>query len=73
MKQRKQDPIQTKSYVPLTPDGAVKVCTQELNRKQRDTLGALLQIEFLNTIYAGKFQFQAESMPSIEEVREWQA
>ena len=64
----KQQKIFTKSYMPLTPDSGTKVCMSDLNNKQKDYLGALLKTQFLNTLYAGDFQFKAEDVPPIDEV-----
>jgi len=68
MGRSKQEPIKTRSCMPLTPDGAVKVCISELSYKQKDYLGALLQTRVLNAVHLGRFEFWAENMPPIEEV-----
>ena len=65
---RKQFKIRTKSYMPLTPDGNAKLCLSDLDDHQKDYLGALLYTNFLNSLCAGKIQFWAEEMPSIENV-----
>ena len=65
---RKQQKIFTKSYMPLTSDDEVKVCLRDLNNNQKDYLGALLKTQFLNTLYAGNYQFQAKDMLPIDEM-----
>ena len=65
---RKHQKILTKSYMPLTPDNEMKVCISDLNNKQKDYLGALLKTQFLNTLYAGSYEFETKDMPPIDEM-----
>ena len=65
---RKRQPIQTRSYMPLTPGCKVKVCLAELNDERRDYLASILRTAFLNALYAGKFRFWVENAPSVAEV-----
>ena len=57
---QKQTKIHTKSYIPLEPESEAKTCLCDLNHVQKDYLAALLHIQFLNTLYAGRFQFWLE-------------
>lgn len=68
MGRKNQEPIKTRSFMPLTQDGAVKVCISDLTYKQKDYLGALLQTRVLNAVHVGRLEFWAENLPSIEEV-----
>ena len=67
---RSKQPIQTKSYLSLAPDGEDRVCLSDLNYSQKDDLGACLQAEFLSAFYAGKFRFWVESMSPIEQCQQ---
>ena len=58
-----QEPIETKSYLSLRPDGTDvdKVSVNNLGPEQKNNLGALLQVNLLNAVYAGRFEFQIAS------------
>ncbi|MCL2569046.1 MAG: hypothetical protein FWE12_06415 [Oscillospiraceae bacterium] len=57
---RRQEPIQTKSYLSLPPNGESKLCLEDLDGGQKDYLGALLHAAFLNALYAGQARFRIE-------------
>ena len=61
---KKQSKIHTKSYMLLTPDSNTKIYIRDLNDRQKNYLGALLQKNFLNTFYAGKVRFWTEDTPT---------
>ena len=52
--------IRTRSIIPLTPDGEVKVPISELDECQKEYIGSQLQTEFFNALYAGRAHFFVE-------------
>ena len=56
--------IRTRSIIPLTPDGEVKVYLSDLDAQQKECIGSQLQIEFLNALYTGRAHFFVEDKPS---------
>jgi len=66
MGRHRKGSINTKSYIPLTSDGSAPICLEHLEPIQKDYLGALLQIRFLNEAYSGNFSFWIEELPAIE-------
>ena len=65
---RKQQVIQTRSYIPLMLGSKEAICLEDLSNSQRDYLGALLQSTSLNACYAGRVRFWAEDAPAITDV-----
>lgn len=65
---RNREPIKVISYVPLTPDGSVKMRTDEMTPEQRSYVGACLRTKMLNAVYGGQAVFYAEGLPPVETV-----
>lgn len=60
--------IRTKSSIPITPDGKIKICLGSLDACQKDDIGSKLQIAFLNALYTGRAHFFIEDKPCTLEI-----
>ena len=61
---KKPQKIRTVSYIHV---GDKLVCTDDLTPKQKNYVGARLQVEFLNAAYRGEAVFHAD-LPPVETI-----
>lgn len=56
---RQRKPIRTVSYMPLTADGNIVMCLNDMTDEQRNYVGQKIAEKFINVLYSGKMEVKA--------------